>query len=437
MTFSPGMQTGSVSHRIFTAASQCLVGGVTAGARANSLFATPFYAARAAGSRITDVDGNEYLDLHTSFGAALLGHGHPRIVAAIQDALAAGILCAMETETASIAAGKLVKIIPCAEKVRFTGTGTETTYAVIKLARAFTKRDVVIKFEGHFHGFNDYLQYNFWPPRGQGLPALYVESQGAPADIEKNIVVLPFNDTGALEKTLRARHAEIAAVIMEPVNFNSGGIRPRPDFLAAVRALTKQHGIVLIFDEILSGFRTGPGCMQAHLGVTPDLCTLGKALAAGMPLSAFAGRAEIMDHLSPLGKVSHSGTYLAHPTAIHACNAFLDEIARPDFWPDLLQRTDRLCAGLRQIIAQRGVKCWLSQTGARFCFLFGADREPTNYREMVDSRDSARTGKFFQSAMAAGVFTWAGYHHGISAAHTDADVDEILNRLDTCLKEIA
>lgn len=425
------------SQRLFAEAQQCLVGGVTAGARSSALFPTPFFAAHAAGSRITDVDGKTYLDLHTSFGAALLGHGHPRIVAAVQQALADGILCAMETPVNATAARKLTEIIPCAEKVRFTGTGTETTYAVIKLARAFTKKNVVVKFEGHFHGFNDSLQYNFWPPRQAGLPELYVESQGAPAGNERNIIVLPFNDTGALEKTLRSRRGEIAAVILEPVNFNSGGIRPRPDFLQALRALTKELNIVLIFDEILSGFRTGPGCMQAHLGVTPDLCTLGKALAAGMPLSAFAGRADIMGHLTPLGKVSHSGTYLAHPTSIYACNAFLDEIARPNFWPDLLGRTDRLCAGLRQIIAKHGVKCWLQQTGARFCFLFGLDREPQNYRELVDARDVALTGRFFQSAMANGIFTWTGYHHGISAAHTDADVDGILSRVDKSLKEVA
>ncbi len=212
------------------------------------------------------MDGNEFLDLHTSFGAALLGHGHPRITAAVKQALDNGILCAMETTASISAARKLVELIPCAEKVRFTGTGTETTYAVIKLARAFTKRNVVIKFEGHFHGFNDYLQYNFWPPRGAGLPELYVESQGAPAGIEQNIIVLPFNDTGALEKTIRARKDEIAAVILEPVNFNSGGIRPRPEFLQRLRTLTKEHNIVLIFDEILSGFRTGSGCMQRTSG---------------------------------------------------------------------------------------------------------------------------------------------------------------------------
>jgi glutamate-1-semialdehyde 2,1-aminomutase len=425
------------SQDIFASASECLVGGVTAGARFSALFPTPFYAKRAAGSRIVDVDGKEYLDLHTSFGAALLGHGHPKIVAAVQEALAAGLLCAFETETAGVAAQKLVRMIPCAQKVRFTGTGTDTTYQVCKLARAFTKKNVIVKFEGHFHGFNDTLQYNFWPPRDAGLPALYPESQGAPAGSEKNIVVLPFNDPGALERMLRSRHNDIAAVILEPINFNSGGMRPRPEFLQTLRALTKQLNIVLIFDEILSGFRTGPGCMQAYLGVTPDLCTLGKALGGGMPLSAFAGRADIMDHLSPLGKVAHSGTYLAHPTALAACNAFLDEIASPAFWQTLLARCDRFYAGLREIIAKRGVKCWVQATGARFCLLFGLDREPLNYRDVVTARDVALTGKFFQRAMANGVFSWAGYHHGLSAAHSDADVDELLNRLDSTLKEIA
>jgi len=425
------------ARKIFAESSQYLVGGVTAGARSTPLFDTPFFAERAAGSRITDVDGKTYLDLHTSFGAALLGHGHPRITAAVQEALAKGILCAFEVEASGIAARKLVEMLPCAERVRFSGTGTETTYQVIKLARAFTGKDVVIKFEGHFHGFNDYLQYNYWPPREAGLPALHLESAGALAEMSQHIIVLPFNDVDALERTIRARKDEIAAVILEPVNFNSGGIRSRPDFLQALRTLTTDHNIVLIFDEILSGFRTGPGCMQAYLGVTPDLCTIGKALGGGLPLRAFAGRAEIMDLLTPVGKVVHTGTYLAHPTAIFACNAFLDEISRPEFWPDLLNRSERLYAGLRQIIAHRGVKCLLQATGARFCLLFGLETEPENYRMVVDARDTEQNGRFVQLAMENGVFAWMGYHHGISASHTDADVDAILERLDTVMRRIA
>ena len=424
------------SQHVFAEASPVLVGGVTAGARYNSLFATPFYAGRAEGSRITDVDGKSYLDLHTSYGAALLGHGHPRIAAAVQEVLARGILCAFETEAGVEAARKLVEMVPCAEKVRFTGTGTETTYQAIKLARAFTGRDVVVKFEGHFHGFNDTLQYNFWPPRDAGLPKLHPESAGAPSGSERNIIVLPFNDLDAVEHTLRMRKHEIAAVILEPINFNSGGIRPRPGFLQALRALTTAHGIVLIFDEILSGFRTGPGGMQAHLNVTPDLCTLGKALGGGLPLSALAGRAEIMDYLSPLGSVTHSGTYLAHPMAVFACNAFLDEISRPNFWPELLTRSERLYAGLRNIITKRGVKCRLQSTGARFSLLFGLEDEPENYRVLVDHRDVAQTSRFFQMAMECGVFTWAGFHHGISSSHTDADVDAILERLDDVMRRL-
>jgi glutamate-1-semialdehyde 2,1-aminomutase len=425
------------AQEIYAEAAQYLVGGVTAGARATTLLDTPFFAERAAGSRITDVDGRTYLDLHTSFGAALLGHGHPCITAAVQDALARGILCAFEVEASSQAARKLVEMVPCAEKVRFSATGTETTYQVLKLARAVTGKHLVLKFEGHFHGFNDYVQYNYWPPRGAGLPELYVESAGALDEMAGHVYVLPFNDTAALERTVKARKHELAAVILEPVNFNGGGIRPRPDFLEALRTLTAANDILLIFDEILSGFRTGPGCMQAYLGVTPDLCTLGKAIGGGLPLSAIAGRARIMDGFTPVGKVAQTGTYLAHPTAIFACNAFLDEIARPGFWPALLGRSERLYAGLREIIARRGVKCLVQATGARFCLLFGLETEPENYRMVVEARDVAQNNRFVRLALEAGLFVWTGYHHGISASHTDADVDEILERFDTVIGRLA
>jgi hypothetical protein len=179
---------------------------------------------------------------------------------------------------------------------------------------------------------DDYLRDIYWPPRGGGLPNLVPESSGSPQGMEGHVIVLPFNDVEALERTLTQRGDQIAAVILEPVNFNSGGILPQPVFLDALRSLTTAHEIVLIFDEILSGFRTGPGCMQEYLGVTPDLCTLGRAIGGELPLSAFAGRADIMNCLSPLGRVSHSGTYLAHPTAMFACNAFLDKISQPGFW---------------------------------------------------------------------------------------------------------
>jgi len=414
-----------------------LVGGVAAAARSSELFDTPFFAERAKGSTIVDANGKQYIDLHTSFGAALLGYGHPGITAAVRQALSMGTLCAFETEYNGIVARKLADMVPCIEKVRFNCTGTETTYHTVKLARDFTAKDAVVKFEGHFHGFNDYLQYNYWPPRGEGLPSLFLESRGAPSGSEKNVIVLPFNETTALEKTIEARKDDIAAVILEPVNFNSGGIRPRPEFIEALRKLTADNDILLIFDEILSGFRTGPGCMQEHLGVTPDLCTIGKALGGGLPLSAFGGRAEIMDHLSPVGQVRHSGTYLAHPTAILACNAFLDEISTAGFWDKLLRRSERLYAGIREIIEHRGIKCLLQATGARFSFLFGVESEPENYRTMVESRDAKLTGRFFQSAMKRGLFTWTGFHHGISASHTDADVDTILERIDATMDEIA
>ena len=421
---------------LYQTASRYLVGGVAAAARSASIFGVPFFIDHAEGSLIVDVQGKEYLDLHTSFGAALLGHKHPAVMKAVGQAMDMGMPCAFENEYNGIVARKLVEMLPCAEKVRFSGTGTEATYHAVKLARGYTGREMVVKFEGHFHGFNDVLQYNYWPGRDEGLPKLHPESLGVPKAMDELVTVLSFNDVDALEKTIRRHKARIAAVVLEPVNFNSGGILPTGEFLEVLRSLTAEHGIVLIFDEILSGFRTGPGCMQAHLGVTPDLCTVGKALGGGMHLSALAGRADIMDHLTPLGKVSHSGTYLGHPAAILACNTFLDEISKPGFWDALLGRCDQLYSGLRDIIERRGVKCRLQSVGARFCLLFGLEDEPTCYADMVRNRDVERTNRFFRAAMANGVFTWHGYHHGISAAHSQADVETILERLDTSIAGI-
>jgi len=234
---------------------------VSAAARFHPALGRPFFAARGEGSRLWDVDGREYIDLHMSFGAALLGHGHPAIRRAVQQALDLGILCAFELEFQAEVARKISEMVPCAEQVRFTGSGTETTWHAVRTARAYTGRFKLVKFEGHFHGFSDVLGYSSWPPLAQagppGAPAKIPESAGMPPEDADEVIVLPWNDADALARTLVARGREIAAVIMEPINYNSGGIMPLPGYLQAVRELTAKHGVVLIFDEILSGFRTG------------------------------------------------------------------------------------------------------------------------------------------------------------------------------------
>ncbi len=307
-------------------ASQVLPGGVCSSARINKGLASPFYLARGEGGRVYDPEGRAYIDLCTSFGAALLGHSPPRIVAAIQTALDLGFLCADESEWHARLAQRIAASVPCVEMVRFSLSGTETTQYAVRLAREYTGRTLILKFEGHFHGFNDYLAYNYWPPPDRVWPEITPALEAMPAFRNQGCLVLPFNDFEQLEATLTARGHEIAAVILEPVNYNSGTILPEPGFLELVRDLTRQQGSLLIFDEILSGFRTEPGCMQATLGVTPDLCTLGKALGGGTPLSAFGGRREIMQHVAPTGRVQHSGTYNGHLSSILAGIAFFDAI---------------------------------------------------------------------------------------------------------------
>ncbi len=429
------INTSVTNESLYQYASQFLPGGVSAAARAGKAVGGPFYMARGRGSRLQDVEGNEYIDLHTSHGAALLGHGHPRITEAVARSLEMGMLCAYETEAHGAVANRLVDLLPGADMVRFTATGTETTYYAVKLAREFTGRHKVLKFEGHFHGFNDYLQFNFWPPEESRYPKVFQETPGVPPGAEKHVIVLPFNDVDLLEDAIRQEGDEMAAVILEPINYNAGGIRPLPGFLEALRRLTSEKGILLIFDEILSGFRTGPGCLQEYFGVTPDLFCIGKALGGGMPVSAFGGRREIMEHVAPLGKVMHSGTYNAPLPCILAVSAFLDVITEPAFYENLLKHCDLLYHGIREITQRVGIKCWVQATGARFNILFGLEREPLNYAES-SQRDVNRTNRFFASARKHGVYFFDGWHHGISAAHTGDDIQQALEGIEAAMKEV-
>lgn len=347
MADTPGPLTNKSLYR---SSARVLPGGVSAAARAGRGVGGPVYMARGEGARLYDVEGREYIDLHTSHGASLLGHGHARIQEAVCESLDMGMLCAYETEAHGTVARRLVELLPGADMIRFTATGTETTFYTVRLAREFTGKRKVLKFEGHFHGYNDYLQFNLWPPGGKGYPGLYQESRGALPGAEQHTIVLPFNDVDLLVDAINRHGHDIAAVILEPVNYNSGGIRPLPGFLETLRYLTSEKGIVLIFDEILSGFRTGPGCMQEYLGVTPDLFCIGKALGGGMPISAFGGRREIMEHVAPLGNVMHSGTYNAPLPCVMAVKAFLEVITEPGFYDQLLGTCDLLYEGIRGII---------------------------------------------------------------------------------------
>jgi glutamate-1-semialdehyde aminotransferase len=280
------------------------------------------------------VDGNVYVDYNLSHGATFLGHNHPQIRKAIQQALDMGVICAYETEYHSRLAETICRVIPCAEHVRFANSGSEATFAAIRLARTLTGKQKLLKFEGHFHGLHDYVVWNAHSPVRDTLPTypyvpLHVESAGVPPQLADLVIVIPWNDPAAFRQAMREREHEIAAVICEPVNYNSGCILPEPGMLELIREETAKRGIVLIFDEVLSSFRMAPGGAQEYYRVTPDVCTLAKAVANGLPLAVVAGKRDFMKVLSPLGPAAHSGTYSGHLFSILAALASLGEITQP------------------------------------------------------------------------------------------------------------
>ncbi|MFN8525077.1 MAG: aspartate aminotransferase family protein [Chloroflexota bacterium] len=436
---TPLTRTTTRAEEYFEAAKRVLPGGVSASARLHKSLGRPMVAQRGAGGLVYDIDGREYVDLCTGFGAGLMGHGHPAIKTAINDIVERGILCSWEVPEVLSVAQKLTEIIPCAEFVRFATSGTETTWHAVRTARVFTGRPLVVKFEGHFHGYNDHLGYTYWPPVEQlgaldamaSIPA----SEGMPGSLAESVLVLPFNEPSILERVLRARGSDIAAVILEPINFNSGGVLPAPGFLELLRRLTAELGIILIFDEILSGFRTGPGCAQEYLGVTPDMCTLGKSLGGGTALSAFMGRRDVMSAVAPLGGAVHSGTFNAHPIAMAAANAFLDEIKRDGFWPRLDAIAQRLYPGLRQAFASAGLPVWVQGVGNRFCLVFGLAEEPTSYRQSgLDDKDLQT--RFFAAAIEEGVYFHNMYHHGFSIQHTDEQIDRAIEAVGRAARRV-
>ena len=431
----------SKSQTLHTRASAVLPGGVNASARTDPALGHPIFMDRGEGAHVFDIDGNRYIDFWTSHGATMLGHGHPAIVAAVEGVLTRGILCAAETELQVEVAERLITLFPGSGLVRYSGSGTEATWHALRIARAFTGKSRVAKFEGHFHGINDTVGYSCWPPPEAAGPAdapkVVPESAGMPPGNGALVTVLPFNDPEVLENTLRAQKDTLAAVILEPVNFDSGGIRPKVEYLKALRALTAELGIVLVFDEVLSGFRAGPGSIVKDTGVYPDLTVLGKAIGGGMPLSIILGKREIMQGCSPVGGAVHSGTYNAHLSTIAAAKAFLDVIAQPGFYAHLDALGRRLYPGLREIFARHGIKAWVQAVGCRFGIYFGLDAEPHNYRDTL-GQSKQMMERFHLACLRRGLYLhhWSP-HHGFSSAHTAADIDEALDIMDRAAAEIA
>jgi glutamate-1-semialdehyde 2,1-aminomutase len=427
----------------FERAKQYLAGGVSASTRVNRALGHPLYIDRAEGCRVWDLDGKEYIDLCCSHGATLLGHGDTRVRRAVEAALARGGACSYENELHADLARLLCETVPCLERVRFTGSGTEATLHCLRLARAFTNRPKLLKFEGNFHGYHDQVMYAIGTPADrlgpEEAPTVFPGSTGMPEGLDRQLVVVPYNRTDLFETAFRRHAHELAAVVCEPVYYNAGCIVPDKDFMEALRSRTRAAGVLLIFDEVLSAFRMGPGGAQEYLGVTPDLCTLGKAVGGGFPLSAFGGRRDVMDKLMPVGDCQHSGTYNGHVVAVAAALAAVTAYREPGFYEHIHAVSRKLCDGLNAIFARHGVRGRVQGLGARFGIYFGVEGPLRNYRDAVRHQREQML-RFIAAAVRHGVYFHdyggAACHHGFCAAMTLADADEALQRLDAAVREL-
>jgi glutamate-1-semialdehyde 2,1-aminomutase len=420
-----------------------LAGGVSASTRLNRAVGHAMLFDRAEGCRVWDLDGREYLDLCCSHGATLLGHGDARVRRAVEGVLARGAACSYENELHTELAQLLCATVPCCERVRFTGSGSEATMHCLRLARAYTGRTRLLKFEGNFHGYHDQVMYAIGTPADrlgpESSPAAYPGSTGLPEGLDRNLVVVPYNRPDLLEEAFRRHAGELAAVICEPIYYNAGCVLPTPEFLSALLRLTCTHGVLLIFDEVLSAFRMCPGGAQEHLGVTPDLCTLGKAVGGGMPLSVFGGRRDIMERLMPTGDCQHSGTYNGHPVAVAAGLAAVSAYREPGFYEHIRAVAERLYAGLQAIFDRHGVAARVQGLGARFGIYFGVAGEVRSYRDAVRHQREQML-RFIAAAIRHGVYFHdyggAACHHGFCAAMSLADADEALNRMEDAVRDM-
>ena len=414
----------SRNEELFARAQRTIPGGVNSPVRAfRSVGGTPRFLKKALGARVWDADGKEYLDYVGSWGPAILGHADPVVVEAVRSAALDGLSFGAPTEREIEMAERLCALLPSMEMVRLVSSGTEATMSAIRLARGFTGRDAIVKFEGCYHGHADSLLVK----AGSGLLTFgNPSSAGVPEDFAKHTLVLDYNDPAQLEETFKARGGEIACVIIEPIAGNMNLIKPSAEFMHLLRRLCTEHGAVLIFDEVMTGFRVGPRGVQGLFGITPDLTTLGKVIGGGMPVGAFGGRRDIMEKIAPLGAVYQAGTLSGSPVAVAAGLASLEQIARPGFYDTLGARTLRLVEGLNAAAAKHGVKFVADSVGGMFGLYF-AQAVPRNYAEVM-ACDKERFNRFFHAMLDAGhYFAPSAFEAGfVSAAHSEADIDSTI-----------
>lgn len=414
----------SNNQSLFERAQISIPGGVNSPVRAfRSVGGTPRFIKRALGPYFWDADDKRYIDYIGSWGPAIVGHAHPAVVSAVQQAATTGLSFGAPTEGEIVLAEEICRLVPSIEQVRLVSSGTEATMSALRLARGATMRDTIIKFEGCYHGHADSLLVK----AGSGLLTFgNPTSAGVPANFAKHTLVLDYNNPQQLEDAFKQKGAEIACVIVEPVAGNMNLLRPTPEFLQAMRRLCTQYGAVLIFDEVMTGFRVGLGGAQSMYGITPDLTCLGKVIGGGMPLAAFGGRRDLMQHLAPLGAVYQAGTLSGNPVAVAAGLSTLKLVQAPGFYDSLAAQTRRLTHGLADAAREAGVTFCADAVGGMFGLYF-AESVPSTHAEMMTC-DTARFNAFFHAMLDAGVyFAPSAFEAGfVSAQHDDAVIDATL-----------
>lgn len=422
------------SIALYQQACELLAGGVSSNFR---LGPAPLFFARAEGSRLYDVDGNSYVDYALGMGPVILGHAPPAVTEAVAATLRCGQLYAGQHEGELELTRRFKELVPCAELVRFGMSGSEMVQAALRAARAATGRRLVVKFEGHYHGWFDTVLVSVHPPLDQAgpenEPRPHLPSAGQSRAAAADVAVLPWNDLEAVRRFLEARAAETAALLMEPILCNTGVIEPRPGYLEGVRQLCDRHGVLLIFDEVITGFRVAPGGAHERLGVRPDLAVFAKALGGGFPIAALAGRRKVMD-LIGRGEVLHGGSYNTNTVSTAAASSVLNELARDGgrVYRQMEEQGQRLIAGLRDRARQRSQPLLVQGLGAVFNTTFTDMPEVTDYRSYQQT-DLQRQRQFLDALQERGVRVTNRGTWFLSAAHSDADINETLAAADAAL----